>query len=697
MKNFLGISLILFPFILYGQKPLWINEVPNDARYYHGIGQYQINSSNYRENARNISLKGIAFQISSEISVTSKTNLMSDNRISNVEFSEKVVISTLSNLKDIEFVGEYSDKKSYYVYYRLSKENHRNQIEKASNRAKEFFKPYLEREPFEFVEKLSDLVKTYEQLHYTYGEPTEILTDQVNKDLWPLVLTELENIIRTISIKAELGTKKTTKYKAVYGLPLDEALKTKVSVVLPSPYNTLPGNDLPVEYMFIEGNGDFRISTTMVDSRGISEAYISKIQDIRPSQIVKSYINLKQFKENPTPSAYFDTRLDKISDYSNTTFSLEVSQRKNDVIVIYVKSSGGISNVEVQKLNNVFEEAFSNISEFEIVDRSRAETILMERGETSADVCDSEECRIRIGKTLQVDKFILIDIRTSSSDKILSCQFRLTDINEGTFDDIRTYDAKYRGSSPVQTAIELVPEWATRYYNVLNPAIVNFTANPNIKTPVNLYMNKKYMGMVLPVLDYSLDEHGTYDFSFQASGYEQKEIRYNLTPLNQLVVNHEVVLTKKSRSKAMIRSLIYPGWGQAYSGDTSFPKRKTVGKIFSFAAIFSASAAIGSWYSYFDIKTKYDQSYSNYKNSTLLPSIQSNKETMRKHHGDMTSYQNIAITLSSLYAGVWIVGALESILRFPDYGFTTLDNEKDVKLSYDGELSATKIAINVSF
>ena len=70
---------------------------------------------------------------------------------------------------------------------------------------------------------------------------------------------------------------------------------------------------------------------------------------------------------------------------------------------------------------------------------------------------------------------------------------------------------------------------------------------------------------------------------------------------------------------------------------------------------------------------------------------------MRKHHGDMTSYQNIAITLSSLYAGVWIVGALESILRFPDYGFTTLDNEKDVKLSYDGELSATKIAINVSF
>ena len=117
MKNFLGISLILFPFILYGQKPLWINEVPNDARYYHGIGQYQINSSNYRENARNISLKGIAFQISSEISVTSKTNLMSDNRISNVEFSEKVVISTLSNLKDIEFVGEYSDKKSYYIYY----------------------------------------------------------------------------------------------------------------------------------------------------------------------------------------------------------------------------------------------------------------------------------------------------------------------------------------------------------------------------------------------------------------------------------------------------------------------------------------------------------------------------------------------------------------------------------------------------
>jgi len=693
----IGLCLFLLPPNLYSQKPLWVNNPPADSRYYHGVGQSLITSPDSKQNARQNAFEEIALQISTEISVLSKRSIIADDKVSDVKFANEVVVSALSNFKDIELVGEYADRRSFYIYHRYSKENHRKQIETAANRAKEFYKPYAEREPVEFVEKLSDLVKSYEQLHYTYGEPVEIATASGKVNLWTKVVTELETVLRTVSVKTDLGTRQSTKYKAVYGYPLSEPLRTNVSVVLPSPYNTVSGTDLPVEYMFIEGNGDFRISTTMVDERGISEGFVSKIQSLRPNQVVKARINLKLLKENPNPSAYFDSRLDKISDYSHTTFSLEISERKNDVIAIYVKSSTGISNIDVRRLNEVFEEAFSNISEFEIIDRSRAETILLQQGQNSADVCDSEECRIQIAKTLRVDKFILIDIRASSSDKILSCQFRLTDVTEGTFQDIKTFEEKYRGSSPVQAATQFIPKWAAEYYNILNPAVVNFTANSLVKTPVNLYMNNKYLGMTLPVLDYSLDKHGTYNFTFVAPGYEPLNIRYSLTPENQLVVNEEIVLNRKTRSKAMIRSLIYPGWGQSYSSDPSFPKRETVGRVFSLSAILSASASVASWYGYFESRTRYKSAYNNYKNAKLLPALIETREEMREVHSEMTSFQSIAISLSSLYAGIWLLGSLETIISFPNYGIASSNTHNDVKLTYDDELKGANLSINVSF
>ena len=216
-----------------------------------------------------------------------------------------------------------------------------------------------------------------------------------------------------------------------------------------------------VEFYFAEGGGDFSFSSVKADVSGIAETYVSKVNEPRPTQLVKARVDLKAYKNDQRPSAFLDKKLNKIADYSQTSFKIEISEQQNDQVAIYVKSSQGIDNITVKRLNNYFEAEFLKISDYEIKDRNTAEKILEETGQNSADVCDSEECRIQIAKTLRVDKFILIDIRTSSMDKILSCQLSFLDLAL-SYDEPHSSQIGYISSAPRAMATIPVRDTSTR-------------------------------------------------------------------------------------------------------------------------------------------------------------------------------------------------------------------------------------------
>jgi hypothetical protein len=683
--RFLAVFLILIqPLSAQAPRPPWVDQRLKDNDFYHGIGKASLKNQNAQDQARINALKSISLSISTEISVLSKRNVMEVDDVSNTVYANEVVVSSVASIGDLELVGDYEDKKFHYVYYKYSKAKHRSNIDQAKQRAKSVYKEFLSYDDVDVYNKVSSLVKCYELIQFTYGESVNYTDSKVTFDLWTKVPGDLQNIIRQIRIVND-----SQELRGVYGYQIEEPLRAGLQFILPPPYNLVPGGDLMVEFYFTAGAGDFSFSSVKADNGGFAETYISKVQSPRPTQLVKARVDLKAYKNDQRPSAFLDKKLNKIADYSQTSFNIEISKQQNDQIAIYVKSSQGIDNITVKRLNNYFEAEFLKISDYEIKDRNTAEKILEETGQNSADVCDSEECRILIGKTLQVDKFILVDVVALSSNnrKTIQCQMRITNITEKTTEQMRLYDDIYRESSAEEAVRKRIPEWVQDFYNVLNPGVVNFMINPSFTGDIAFYIDGQYTGQSLPIYEYELDSHGKHTFSFEASGYESKKISYNINPQTGLVREENINLKKKSRFKAFLRSSIFPGMGQIYSADASNLGRRRMGRIFQSMGLVAFAGTAISWYGYDEAHKVYDSAYTNYLNSNQLNQINDSRDDAQDKHQKMTNIQSIAIGVSTITGAIWLFSALEAAISFPDYYATTNREGFDFKFVYnDGEI-----------
>ena len=672
-------------FIIQAQnnRPYWVDGLVNDPDYFYGIGISKLNSNNYIEDAKKQALLEISSSISISISSRSKSIFVQDeNNVSTLYF-EEIVSNTLANLKNVEKVETFQDKKNYYVWYRYSKLDHQKSIQISSEKALSFYQKFLNREIFEVNEKLSDLVKAFEHLQFTYGNSVSSTLNDKDVNLWVEIPSQLESIMRMISLKSL-----TDNIKGIQGNALEVPLEADISIILPPPYSKIAAVNLPVIFRFIEGSGDFIDPVAYVDESGKVRANVSKITSPFPKQSIEVAVNLLSFKESNNPFDFFDNSLKKISDYSKAFFEIEISEKRNDVIAIYVKSSEGFSNVEVLDFNKKFEQSFDDLTEFEIKDRTQADRVLNQRGQTSLDVCDSYECRVAIKDILQIDKFLIIDM--SSSSGIIEVEFRLLDDN--VIDNIKIIDKKITRNKFLNSSRDYIKQFSSEYYKTLNPARFSFSAQ-DINYRVNFYVNGKETGRVLPVIDYRIEEYGTYTFGFESRGYEKLQKKYIFSSQSTLTINEDIKLNKKTRLKAFSRSLLFPGRGQNYSADPTFPGRKNTGRLFTLAGFTVATASLGSWAMYINSKNEYDEAYQTYKNAKLLDDINTSRENLRKVHSNMTTIQSVAIAVSSAYAGLWFISAFEALIGFPKYSL----NDNDIHFAVNQKENNMELTINVSF
>lgn len=680
------ISLVVLSPSLYTQnaRPIWVNNIPFDSDFFQGVGSVSLKESNFIDKAREQALLSISRSISTSISSSSKRRVLEINDIESVdEYLSEYVLSSVSNLNNVELVEEFQDKKNYYVWYRYSKLEHQKSIQNASDKALDFYDNFTRREEYEVNEKLSDLVKAFENLQFTYGNNVSYTKNNKDINLWVEIPSQLESIMRMISVKTL-----TDNIKAIQGNALEVPLEADISIILPPPYSKIAAVNLPVVFKFIEGGGDFIDPIAYVDESGKVTANISKITSFSSRQSVEVSVNLSSFKESNNPFEFFDNSLKKISDYSKAFFEIEVSEKRNDVIAIYVKSSEGFSEVEVLDFNKKFEQSFSQLTEFEIKDRTQADRVLNQRGQTSLDVCDSYECRVAIKDILKIDKFLIIDMISSSG--IVEAEFRLLD--DKIIDNIKTIDKRITRTKFLNSSKNYIDQFSSDYYKTLNPARVSFSVR-NVNSQVNFYVNGQYTGRVLPIIDYRIEEHGSHTFGFESTGYEKFQKKYTLTPQSTLLVNDEIKLNKKTRLKAFSRSLLFPGRGQNYSADPTFPGRKNTGRLFTLAGFTVATASLGSWAMYINSKNEYDEAYQTYKNAKLLDDINTSRENLRKVHSNMTTIQSVAIGVSSAYAGLWFISAFEALIGFPKYSL----NDNDIHFAVNQKENNTELTINVSF
>ena len=211
--------VLFFNVILFSQNKDWVDSPPtSDNSKYVGIGWASTNQSGYSLEAEQNALRSIALEINTLISGQTRRRVITTNDISEREFENDYIVSTLANFKGLKRVDDYVDEENqrYYIYFEYSKSDHQQNIEDSKKQAINLVQEYQSLPKDDFVLRLQKLVYTYESLFQIYGEDIFSNVNGRNVNLQSFVPSEIQQLLRSVNL---VDTTPVT-YQGVYMEPL---------------------------------------------------------------------------------------------------------------------------------------------------------------------------------------------------------------------------------------------------------------------------------------------------------------------------------------------------------------------------------------------------------------------------------------------------------------------------------------------
>ena len=666
------ISFIVPIFVFTQDIPWWIDSPPStDDNIYVGIGQSSTNNPNYSLDAEKNAFRSIALEINAQISGQTRSRITSIKDISEREFTNEFIVSTLGTFKGLRKIDDFIDRKNkrYYIYYEYAKKDHQKNIEEAKQRAINLVKEYETLPIDDFVYRLQKLVHTYESLFQVYGE--DIFTDvkSRNVNLQSYIPSEIQKLLRQIKLRDT----SPIPYKGVYMESMPMELYFLASLQQRG-NEDIPIDNLPFVFEFEAGSGDFTYQD--VNSReGQVINEVSKITSKIPTQIIRSFVDLKALKRDTKSFPYLDKALDKLSLINTISFKVRVSLVSEDQIFFAVTFSGGFSKPFQDKVRNNFAISFNQNTKFKIVDRMIVQAILDQLGLTEDQLCSQAECDVQVGKKLGVKRMVKINFNYSESSNELEVIFTDTDVNEKTPSKQEPYRIQIKKGRLERTILSNLDSWVIDFYNKLNPAKINLEANTlDVKvTYKNITDESNVTGVdqdsrkefqYLPLIDYEF-EPGDYEFIFEKDGYESKTRKVTLGANS--VCCDPVKLKEKTQFKAFAKSFIFPGSGQRYGSDSRNQYRTKKSLTHTAIGITAAALTVYTWYALSQSQSSYDKSQLDYSRATSVVGIESTrKEAIIANNNLNQSYQT-AVAMSALMAIFSMYSGVDAAVTLPKY------------------------------
>ncbi|MBN1559394.1 PEGA domain-containing protein [candidate division KSB1 bacterium] len=153
------------------------------------------------------------------------------------------------------------------------------------------------------------------------------------------------------------------------------------------------------------------------------------------------------------------------------------------------------------------------------------------------------------------------------------------------------------------------------------------------------------------------------EYSVKASKLGYNNFSRDVTFSGSLPNTFEIKLMKKSRAKALSRSIAAPGWGQYYSD------RKTTGAVWGAATAVAVVSLIKTQY-------EYSAAYRDYESSLAKADLGGLSYSERLGiFGEVDdAWRNLEKKTDSrdlniyILAGIWLTNIIDSYIFFPDYG-----------------------------
>jgi len=154
---------------------------------------------------------------------------------------------------------------------------------------------------------------------------------------------------------------------------------------------------------------------------------------------------------------------------------------------------------------------------------------------------------------------------------------------------------------------------------------------------------------------------GDYRLKISRHGYENYKTRLVIDPSKPM--QFDVTLSRKTKFKAAIRSMVIPGWGQRY-GD-----QKTKGYIFSFLAVGSVTAFLIADDDFRAKRDRYDDRLAEYdalKESGTYEQLAAFKPSLDQAQEDAYDAETWRRAAVGAVIGAWSISLLDAIFFFPE-------------------------------
>jgi len=622
-------------------KPSWVIERPNLNDYYIGIVQVEITSrseSDYIEKANNLAFKEISEQI--RVSVASEFKSFTTDTSG---YAKSLLYTvTISELEGIEKVATYSDEKFYWVYWKLSKNVHQKSIRKFTLFAKKFYRN-SQKHQGNPVQELSNLIKSYESVFRAYGE---IVVDTlVGREiiLNTRIPTRIELLLSGIDIQG-----RNTRQTGTEGSRLDGVL------ILRAKYHDKPLTGLPVHYWTVIGEAEYQ-PEQVTDNRGECRVSVNKILSDLSDQEIRAQIDLVSLLQYPDKNPLLKEYLTKLTEKWTVSYHYSVSGLAAENIAVKVIPQDNISNNDANWINEQIISELIKTTNFRVMERDMMDKILQEQ-KFNAN-CSSTECLVEAGKRLSVKKMLYVIIGKSASESFFRGIFKFINIETAEIEYQKS--VKFIGSYD-KLLDQGIPEWVNEFYISLNQPHLTFTSSIH---GIQISKDKEPWAKI-PVYQRSLPA-GSHHLSFEAEGYETVQKQYRL--LLGMNINEDIRLAPKTKGKALVKSLLFPGLGQFYTSDANHGGRYIAGTLISATGVVSIAITAISWSQYFTARKDYTNANQEYLSQKQLDQIVQYRKVARHKNDHLAFAEKGALIYTGVLTTIWLGNALEAVLHFPDY------------------------------
>ncbi len=294
--------------LLHAKKtPDWVTNRPIDNEFYIGIGHAsKVKGVNdHIEKATSEALKNLASEITVNISGEVVSSMIEKSGILEEELKSKIRSTTEAELEGYELVEQWQDKKSYWIYYRLSKVKYQlAREEKISNSvslALDLFSQAKKSEQNkEYDKALLMFLQSLKPIEKYIGETLE--TKYLGQSIYlnNEIYLSIQNILSNIELKPVTNNINAKRNKSVMQ-PVE---------VTAFYHDTEQGciSNLPILFSFKRGEGDL-IKNVKTNMNGIASSKISKITSSEKMQILNAELDISKLIDQDSTSFVYQNIL----------------------------------------------------------------------------------------------------------------------------------------------------------------------------------------------------------------------------------------------------------------------------------------------------------------------------------------------------------------------------------------------------